>query len=103
MSEVPLPSVFAEQLREAHETHRHLVEGIPAVLYVDANDEGSTNISTRPCGRATPSGPSTGCSPRTAGRSGSGGHCRIESEPGRRTSVSAWLPLAEPDSANAGA
>ena len=48
MSEVPLPSVFAEQLREAHETYRHLVEGIPAVLCVDANDEGSTNIHTSP-------------------------------------------------------
>jgi len=32
-----------------------------------------------------------------------GGHCRIESEPGRGTSVSAWLPLAEPPSANDGA
>ena len=48
MSEVPVPPGFADQLREAHETYRHLVEGIPAVLYVDANDEGSTNIYTSP-------------------------------------------------------
>ena len=48
MSEVPVPPGFAEQLREAHETYRHLVEGIPAVLYVDANDDGSTNIYTSP-------------------------------------------------------
>ena len=48
MSEVPIPPGFADQLREAHETYRHLVEGIPAVLYVDANDERSTNIYTSP-------------------------------------------------------
>lgn len=48
MSEVPVPPGFAEQLREAHETFRHLVEGIPAVLYVDANDDASTNIYTSP-------------------------------------------------------
>ena len=48
MSEVPVPPGFADQLREAHETYRHLVEGIPAVLYVDANDEVSTNIYTSP-------------------------------------------------------
>ena len=48
MSEVRVPPGFADQLREAHETYRHLVEGIPAVLYVDANDERSTNIYTSP-------------------------------------------------------
>lgn len=48
MSEVRVRPGFADHLREAHETYRHLVEGIPAVLYVDANDEGSTNIYTSP-------------------------------------------------------
>lgn len=48
MSEVPVSPGLAESLREAHETYRHLVEGIPAVLYVDANDERSTNIYTSP-------------------------------------------------------
>jgi PAS domain S-box-containing protein len=47
VSEVPVAS-FGDTLREAHETYRHLVEGIPAVLYVDANDERSTNIYTSP-------------------------------------------------------
>lgn len=37
-----------DQLREAHETYRHLVEGIPAVLYLEANDDTSTNIYTSP-------------------------------------------------------
>jgi PAS domain S-box-containing protein len=31
-----------------HETFRHLFEGIPAVLYIDANDGRSTNIYTSP-------------------------------------------------------
>ena len=48
MSEVPVPLELADQLREAHETYRHLVEGIPAVLYVDANDDHSSNIYTSP-------------------------------------------------------
>ncbi len=48
MSHVPVPSGLADQLREAHETYRHLVEGIPAVLYLDANDDTSTNIYTSP-------------------------------------------------------
>jgi PAS domain S-box-containing protein len=48
VSEVPVPPGLAEQLREAHETYRHLVEGIPAVLYVDANDDPSSNIYTSP-------------------------------------------------------
>jgi PAS domain S-box-containing protein len=43
-----MAAVFGDTLREAHETYRHLVEGIPAVLYVDANDERSTNIYTSP-------------------------------------------------------
>jgi PAS domain S-box-containing protein len=43
-----LPPELADQLREAHETYRHLVEGIPAVLYVDANDDHSSNIYTSP-------------------------------------------------------
>jgi len=47
VSEVPV-AAFGDTLREAHETYRHLVEGIPAVLYVDANDERSTNIYTSP-------------------------------------------------------
>jgi PAS domain S-box-containing protein len=47
VSEVPV-AAFGDTLRVAHETYRHLVEGIPAVLYVDANDERSTNIYTSP-------------------------------------------------------
>ena len=47
MSEVR-EAALRDTLREAHETYRHLVEGIPAVLYVDANDERSTNIYTSP-------------------------------------------------------
>jgi len=31
-----------------------------------------------------------------------GGGCEVQSEPGRGTTVSAWLPLAEPSSASAG-
>ena len=41
-------TVVGETLRQAHETYRHLVEGIPAVLYVDANDERSTKVYTSP-------------------------------------------------------
>jgi len=48
VSEVSVPPGLAEQLREAHVTYRHLVEGIPAVLYVDANDDHSSNIYTSP-------------------------------------------------------
>ncbi len=43
-----MPAGLVDQLREAHETYRHLVEGIPAVLYLDANDDTSTNIYTSP-------------------------------------------------------
>jgi PAS domain S-box-containing protein len=35
-------------LHEAHVTYRHLVEGIPAVLYIDAVDDLSTNVYTSP-------------------------------------------------------
>ena len=48
MSEVPLSPGFVQGLREAHETYRHLVEGIPAVLYIDAVDDVSTNLYTSP-------------------------------------------------------
>jgi PAS domain S-box-containing protein len=48
VNEVPVPPGLADQLREAHETFRHLVEGIPAVLYVDANDDRSTSIYASP-------------------------------------------------------
>jgi PAS domain S-box-containing protein len=48
VSELPAPPGLAAQLREAHETYRHLVEGIPAVLYVYANDEHSSKIYTSP-------------------------------------------------------
>jgi PAS domain S-box-containing protein len=45
---VPAAQEFVQSLREAHETYRHLVEGIPAVLYIDAVDDASTNIYTSP-------------------------------------------------------
>lgn len=48
MSDLAGSAAFAEGLQEAHETYRHLVEGIPAVLYIDANDETPTNIYTSP-------------------------------------------------------
>jgi PAS domain S-box-containing protein len=47
VSELPLPE-FLQGLREAHETYKHLVEGIPASLYVDAVDDLSTNLYTSP-------------------------------------------------------
>ena len=47
MSELPF-SEFLLGLREAHETYKHLVEGIPASLYVDAVDDLSTNLYTSP-------------------------------------------------------
>ncbi len=46
MSQVP--EEFVLGLREAQETYRRLVEGIPAILYVDAVDDVSTNIYTSP-------------------------------------------------------
>ena len=48
MSTIPVSPEFMRSLREAHETYRHLVEGIPAILYIDANDDLSTNIYTSP-------------------------------------------------------
>ena len=48
MSTIPITPEFMQSLREAHETYRHLVEGIPAILYIDANDDLSTNIYTSP-------------------------------------------------------
>ncbi|HLA92878.1 MAG TPA: PAS domain-containing protein [Actinomycetota bacterium] len=47
MSELPVAE-FLQGLREAHETYKHLVEGIPASLYVDAVDDLSTNLYTSP-------------------------------------------------------
>jgi PAS domain S-box-containing protein len=48
VSTIPLTPEFMQSLREAHETYRHLVEGIPAVLYIDAVDDLSTNVYTSP-------------------------------------------------------
>lgn len=45
---IPLTPEFMQSLREAHETYRHLVEGIPAALYIDAVDDLSTNVYTSP-------------------------------------------------------
>jgi len=39
---------FLQGLQEAQETFRHLVEGIPAILYIDAVDDLSSNIYTSP-------------------------------------------------------
>jgi len=47
VSELPVAE-FLQGLREAHETYKHLVEGIPASLYVDAVDDLSTNLYTSP-------------------------------------------------------
>jgi two-component system, NarL family, sensor histidine kinase UhpB len=48
VSTTPLPPEFLEGLRESDATYRLLVEGAPAVLYVDAVDEPSTNVYTSP-------------------------------------------------------
>lgn len=48
MSEVPLSTAFLNGLRDAHVTYQHLVEGIPAILYIDAVDDASTNLYTSP-------------------------------------------------------
>ena len=48
MNTIPLSPDFMRGLREAESTYRHLVEGIPAILYIDAVDELSTNLYTSP-------------------------------------------------------
>ena len=48
MSQVPVTPEFLQGLQEAQETYRHLVEGIPAILYIDAVDDLSSNIYTSP-------------------------------------------------------
>jgi two-component system sensor histidine kinase UhpB len=45
---IPLSPEFMRGLREAEATYRHLVGGIPAILYIDAVDELSTNLYTSP-------------------------------------------------------
>jgi two-component system sensor histidine kinase UhpB len=45
---IPLSPEFMRGLREAEATYRHLVEGAPAILYIDAVDEPSTNLYTSP-------------------------------------------------------
>jgi PAS domain S-box-containing protein len=44
----PVSEQFLQGLQEAQETFRHLVEGIPAILYIDAVDDLSSNIYTSP-------------------------------------------------------
>ncbi len=48
MNDVPIPPEFLLGLREAEETYRELVEGVPAILYIDANDDYSSNLYTSP-------------------------------------------------------
>jgi PAS domain S-box-containing protein len=48
VSQNPTSTEFLHGIHEAHVTYRHLVEGIPAVLYIDAVDEASTNLYTSP-------------------------------------------------------
>jgi PAS domain S-box-containing protein len=48
MSTIPTTPAFEQTLQETHESYRHLVEGVPAVLYIDANNDLSTNIYTSP-------------------------------------------------------
>ncbi len=48
MNDVPVPSEFLLGLHEAEETYRELVEGVPAILYVDAIDDLSSNLYTSP-------------------------------------------------------
>ena len=46
--QIPVTPEFLQGLQEAQETYRHLVEGIPAILYIDAVDDLSSNIYTSP-------------------------------------------------------
>jgi len=48
VSTIPLSPKFLRGLQEAEATYRHLVEGAPAILYIDAVDEPSTNLYTSP-------------------------------------------------------
>jgi PAS domain S-box-containing protein len=48
VSTIPLSPEFMRGLREAEATYRHLVEGAPAILYIDAVDDVSTNLYTSP-------------------------------------------------------
>lgn len=48
MSQIPLSPEFMRGLEESEATYRHLAEGIPAILYLDANDDLSTNLYTSP-------------------------------------------------------
>lgn len=46
--QIPLSREFLRGLKAAEETYRHLVEGIPAIFYIDANDDLSTSLYTSP-------------------------------------------------------
>jgi PAS domain S-box-containing protein len=48
VSQAPVSPEFLQGLQEAQETYRHLVEGIPAILYIDNVDDLSSNIYTSP-------------------------------------------------------
>jgi hypothetical protein len=48
MSPDPRSPEFRRGLEEAEATYRHLVEGIPAVVYIDDVDDVSTNLYTSP-------------------------------------------------------
>ncbi len=48
MSATELSSQMPSEVRDAGETYRHLVEGIPAILYLDSADGGSANLYSSP-------------------------------------------------------
>jgi PAS domain S-box-containing protein len=48
VSTIPLSPEFMRGLQEVEATYRHLVEGAPAILYIDAVDDVSTNLYTSP-------------------------------------------------------
>jgi PAS domain S-box-containing protein len=48
VSAIPISPEFLRGLREGEATYRHLVEGAPAILYIDAVDDISTNLYTSP-------------------------------------------------------